>query len=133
MPISSIKADYPCSQSSLYEVTRIIIENLKNDRTAFAAKKAKYTVPFISTLETLRNDAMALPDDDSRDAVHQTVKNLLPGLLVPVKDNFNDLKGYIRDGWPGEDPKPRYEAAGLNRYQAIRTENWEEVSELNTK
>jgi hypothetical protein len=90
-------------------------------------------VLFITGLETLRTTAMALPDEETRASVHETVKNLLPDLLIPVKDNFNDLKGYIRDGWPGEDPKPRYEAAGLLKYNAIGTANWESVSGLNEK
>jgi hypothetical protein len=135
-PVNPIQPHYRCSEDELYEVTKIIIENLKDPVTLakFQAKKPmKYTNVFITGLETLRTTAMALPDEESRNGVHQTAKNLLPGLVEPCKDNFMDLKGYIRDGWPDEEPKPRYEAAGLIKYNNINGDNWEAVSGLNEK
>jgi hypothetical protein len=128
---TEIKSNYNCSENELYAITLIILQNLTNDRPDFFAKKAKYTAGFITALEGQRTAAIALPDEESRNGVHQSAKNLLPGLLVPIKDNFNDLKGYIRDGWAGEDPKPRYEAAGLNDYNSIGVNNWEAVLDLN--
>ena len=74
---------------------------------------------------------MALPDEETRNATHQTLKSLLPGLTETCKDNFNDLKGYIRDGWPNENPTPRYEAAGLVEYNNIGKNNWENVKGMN--
>ena len=115
----------------MYAIGKMGIDNLKADIALFAAKKAKYTLIFVNGLYDLRTAAMGLPDEEARNGVHQILKNQLPGLVTPVRDNFNDLKGYIRDGWPDEDPQPRYEAAGLVKYNNIGTNNWENVVGLN--
>jgi len=128
---TEIKAKYKSSEVEMYAIGELAFNNLTADLAPFAAKKAKYTAPFVTGLRGLRTDAMALPDEEQRNGVHQILKNQLPGVLTPVKDNFNDLKGYIRDAWPDEDPKPRYEAAGLVKYNAIGDDNWENVPGLN--
>jgi hypothetical protein len=128
-----VRAKYQCTQDELYAIANLAINNLNSDLTAFAAKKAKYDAAYVTGRRALRTTAMNLPDEESRNGVHQVLKNLLPGLVNPIKDNFMDLKGYIRDAWPGENPVPRYEAAGLIKYNNIREENWEEVVALNQK
>ena len=63
---------------------------------------------------------------------HQVLRNkLVADFLPPVLDNFNDLKGYIKDGWPNEDPEPRNEAAGGTKYATAAAKNWEDVVGLN--
>ncbi len=126
-----IKANYRCTELELYAIADLAIDNLEQDLAAFAAKKAKYDAAFVTALRALRTDAMNLPDEEARNATHQTLKGLLPGVTEKCKENFNDLKGYIRDGWPGENPIPRYEAAGLIKYNKIGTNNWENVVGLN--
>jgi hypothetical protein len=128
---TEITSKYKCSENEFYAIVEIILQNLTNDQPAFVAKKAKYTPAFIAGLQGQRTAAIALPDEESRNGVHQSAKNLLPGLVTPCKDNFNDLKGYIRDGWANEDPRPRYEAAGLTDYNDIGVQNWEAVLDLN--
>jgi predicted peroxiredoxin len=126
-----IKSKYPCGQDELYAITELAINNLLADKDAFHDKKAKYDDAFIDGLRDQRTAAMVLPDEDAVSAIHETLKNKLPGFTENCKDNFNDIKGYIRDGWPGEDPKPRYEAAGLIKYNKIGTNNWESVEGMN--
>lgn len=128
--MSEVKQKYASTETELYSIGELAINNLEADLAKFVLKKAKYDAAFVLALRGLRTAAMLLPDEEARNGVHQTLKNLLPGLLVPVKDNFNDLKGYIRDAWPGEEPKPRYEAAGLVKYNAIGESNWENVAGL---
>jgi hypothetical protein len=128
---TEIRAKYKCTEVELYAIAELLFNNLRADLARFVLKKAKYTTLFVDGLELLRTDAMALPDEEQRNGVHQVLKNQLPDLVNAVKDNFNDLKGYIRDAWPDEDPKPRYEAAGLVKYNAIGENNWENVAGLN--
>ena len=111
--MSDITVKYKSTQGELYSITELALQNLRDDRTLFAAKKAKYTDAFIDAIALRRTNAMAMPDVETRNAGHQTLENLLPGLMDACKDKFSDLKGYIRDGWPLEDPKPRYESAGM--------------------
>jgi hypothetical protein len=127
-----IKPVYKCSEDTLYEVTRRATANLKEDRLDFFAKSTNYTLLHVTGLEGLRTAAMGLPNEEQRNAFHEGTRKLLPGLMEPVKLNFRALQGYIRDGWPNEDVKPRYEAAGLLKYNLIRQSNWEAVVGLQT-
>lgn len=127
------ESKYKCTQSELYSITGLAITNLDEDLDDFHNKKTKYDDAFVLAMKDQRTAAMALPDEESRNAVHQTLKNKLPDLKDVCRDNFSDLKGYIRDGWPNEEPKPRYEAAGLNFDSKIGTNNWENVVSLNEK
>lgn len=129
--MAELKAKYACTESELYAITEMAIDNLEADLPAFAAKKAKYTNAFVLDLRNMRQAAMDLPGEEQRNAVHETLGGLLPGLKDNCRDNFNDLQGYIRDAWPGENPKARYEAAGMRHDQKIGKNNWEEVVALN--
>ena len=128
-----IKSTYNCTELELYAIADIVYNNLQTDLAAFAAKKAKYIAAFVTALRATRTAAMVLPDEETRNESHQTLKNkLITQFLPPVLDNFNDLKGYIDDAWPTEDPKPRYESAGGTKYAKSVAHNWESVVGLNT-
>lgn len=128
--MSSERPHYKCTMAELYAIMLLAIDNLNSDLTAFAAKSSNYTAALVTMLRGLRTSAMVLPDEESRNGVHQILGNKLPGLLEPIKQDYNDLKGLIRDGWPTEDPKPRYETAGLAEYNNIGTDGWEHVELL---
>ncbi len=127
-----VKSAYTCTELELYAIAELGYNNLETDLAAFAAKSTKYDATFLAALRQQRTDAMALPDEEGRDAEHEILRNkLVADFLPPVLDNFNDLKGYIKDGWPDEDPKPRYEAAGGTKYAKAAEKNWENVVGLN--
>ena len=127
-----VKSNYTCTELELYAIAELGYNNLEGDLAAFAAKSTKYTAEFLAALRQTRSDAMALPDEEARDVEHQVLRNkLVKDFLPPVLDNFNDLKGYIKDGWPDEDPEPRYEAAGGTKYAKAANKNWENVVGLN--
>jgi hypothetical protein len=131
--MADVKANYHCTELELYAIANLLFNNLEADLAAFAAKKAKYTLLFVTGLRTKRTNAMAQPDEEARNVTHEVLKNKLETeFLPPVLDNFNDLKGYIKDAWPTEDPEPRYEAAGGTKYAKAQAHNWESVVGLNT-
>ena len=128
-----VTSTYHCTELELYAIAELGYNNLETDLTAFAAKKAKYTAAFLTALRATRTAAMALPDEEARNVNHQVLKNnLVTVFLPPILDNFNVLKGYIKDGWPSEKPEPRYEAAGGKKYAKAAGKNWESVVGLNT-
>jgi hypothetical protein len=116
--------------AELYAIMLIAINNLETDLALFFAKSSNYTAALVTMLRGLRTSAMVLPDEEARNGVHQIAGNKLPGLTEPIKQDFNDLKNLIRDGWPGEDPKPRYEMAGQTAYTDIGEDGWEHVELL---
>ncbi len=127
-----VKSAYTCTEQELYAIAELGYNNLEGDLAVFAAKSTKYDATFLAALRLTRTDAMALPDEEERDVEHQVLRNqLVKDFLPPVLDNFNDLKGYIKDGWPNQDPEPRYEAAGGKKYAKAAEKNWEYVVGLN--
>ncbi|MEP7167744.1 MAG: hypothetical protein ABI855_00075 [Bacteroidota bacterium] len=129
--MSEVKAKYPSTQVELYAIEKLSIDNLEFDLGLFAAENTNYNSALITSIRALRAAAMALPNEEQRNGVHQILGNKLPGLLIPIKKDFNILKQLIIDAWPGEEPKPRWESAGLNNYNNIGEKNWEQVVELN--
>ncbi len=125
-----IKAKYRCTQQELYAIGKLAIDNLEADLADFFAKNGMYVAAYVTMLRNLRQAAIDLPDEEQRNGVHQVLKGLLPALVEPIKDNFNDLKSGIRKAWPTENPTPRYEQAGLVNYTNIGTDNWEHVEGL---
>src|SRR5437764_4856230 len=125
--MNEVKQNYKCTEDALYEIARRVTASLKNDRLDFFAKSTNYTLAYVTGVEGLRTTAMSFPNEDQRDATHETLRNQLPKLVEPIKLNYRALQGYIRDAWPTEDPTPRYEEAGLLKYNAIGKSNWEAV------
>ncbi|MBI4931920.1 MAG: hypothetical protein HY841_14255 [Bacteroidetes bacterium] len=131
--MKEVKPTYMCTELELYAIAELGYNNLATDLAVFAAKKAKYTAAFLTALRATRSAAMALPDEEARNVEHQILRNvLISDFLPPVLDNFNVLKGYIKDAWPNEKPEPRYEAAGGKKYAKAAGKNWENVAGLNT-
>lgn len=129
---TEVKSTYNSTELELYAIADLACNNLTTDLAAFAAKKAKYTAAFVTALRGVRTAALNLPDEEARNAGHQILKNkLVKVFLPPVLQNFNDLKGYIKDAFPTEDPEPRYEAAGGTHYAKAAGKDWEEVVGLN--
>jgi hypothetical protein len=126
-----VKARYKCNEDELYATCDIAITNLEKDLAAFAAKSTNYTAGKVAALRLMLKNARALPNEEQRNGEHETLRGLLPELREKVKADFRSLQSYIRDGWPGEVAKPRYEAAGLHEYNASRNSNWETVVTLN--
>lgn len=128
--MNEVKPLYNCTQDAFYEIERRILVSLTEDQPDFVAKSTNYTAAYVTMVKGLRTTAMSFPNEDQRNSTHESTRNLLPGLTEPVKLNFRALQGYIRAGWPTEDPNPRYEEAGLLKYNAIRGSNWEAVESL---
>jgi len=127
-----VKAVYNTTELELYAIADLAYNNLQANLAVFAAKKPKYTPAYLAALRLTRTNAMALPDEEARNMNYQVLRNNLVDKFLPlVLDNFNDLKGYIKDAWPGEKPEPRYEAAGGTKYAKAAAKNWENVVGLN--
>jgi hypothetical protein len=133
MMVQEVKAVYNTTELELYAIAELGYNNLQTDLVFFAAKKPKYTPAYLDALRLTRTNAIALPDEEARNVNYQVLRNnLSETFLPPILDNFNDLKGYIKDAWPGEKPEPRYEAAGGTKYAKAAAKNWENVIGLNS-
>ena len=124
---------YNSTQQELYSISDTMNTNLGANMADFAAYKAgKYTALFLTALQGKRTAAMALPDDDQRTSVFETLKVGTTNARIKCTNNFDDLRGFIDDGFSDELRKIKYEEAGGNYMRDALKNNWEKVVGLNT-
>ncbi|MEI6487595.1 MAG: carboxypeptidase-like regulatory domain-containing protein [Bacteroidota bacterium] len=127
---------YPFTQQELYSIADTMYDNLENptNLAAFQTKKpGKYTPAFIAQLRANKKAAFTMPDDDQRNSIHETFKVELIGLADTCCNLFQDLKGYIHDGFPKDQWNIKYDEAGMTVYESASHNNWENVVALNKK
>jgi hypothetical protein len=127
---------YPSTQQELYSIADTMYDNLENptNLAAFQAKKpGKYTPAFILGLRANKTAAFNMPDDVQRNSIFETFKVELTGLNAICCENFQDLKGYIHDGFPKDQWKIKYDEAGMTVYESASHNNWENTIALNKK
>ncbi len=127
---------YPLTQQELYSIADTMYDSLEEpaNLAAFQAKKpGKYTPVFIAQLRANKKTAFTMPDDDQRNSIHETFKVELTGLADTCCNNFQDLKGYIHDGFPSDQWTIKYDEAGMTVYTSASHNNWENVVALNKK
>ncbi len=76
-------------------------------------------------------DAKALPDEEMRNSIFQTLGVELAQLEKTFCENFQDLKNYIDDSYAKELIKIKYDAAGGPKYIEASQGNHERVAGLN--
>lgn len=122
---------YRCTEQELYSIGELAINNLETNLPDFAAYKVKYDAAFVTNLRALRDAAIALPDVEQRNVNHQTLLNAMIPLGEACTGNMPKLMGYIEDAWPGENPKPRNEAAGYKLWKTAKAGDWEDLDGMN--
>jgi hypothetical protein len=127
---------YPSTQQELNSIADTIYDSLEIPEilAAFEEKKpGKYTAGFIVDLRTRKTTAFNFPDEEQRNSIHEAFKVELIGLKVICCDNFQDLKGYIHDGFPKNLWKVKYDEAGMTVYESASHNNWENLVALNKR
>lgn len=128
----SSEPTYDSTQQELYSISDTMNTNLGVNMAAFAAYKAgKYTALFLTALRGKRTAAMAFPDEDQRTSVFETLKVGTTDARIKCTNNFDDLRGFIDDGFSDELRKIKYEEAGGNFMRDALRNNWEKVVGLN--
>lgn len=127
-----VRAEYPCTTQELYSIGDTIYANVKAHLAAFALLKAKYTLPYVDGLKLKISNAKALPDEEMRNSIFQTLGVELKKLEDTCCENFQDLKNYIDDSYEDDLHKIKYDAAGGPKYEAAKAGNHERVMGLNS-
>jgi hypothetical protein len=121
---------FNCSQPALYSISSTIYENASNHREALAEFKAKYTTEYLESFRQQIEQARALPSQDARTALHETVRIELVDRSKDCLKKWQFLKRYIYDAYPQSMHKAMYNAAGWQDYEKAASQNWEHVSSL---
>ena len=126
-----IVKEYPCSQKDLYSIIETVWENYKIHQVDFAAHKALYTPAYRLTAIAAIAAAKAMPDDDARTTVAETMRVALVDMGKICTKNFNKLKSYIETAFPNEALwEIQFEGAGQNYYADAANEDWESMELL---
>ncbi|MEP7168413.1 MAG: carboxypeptidase-like regulatory domain-containing protein [Bacteroidota bacterium] len=126
-----VRAEYPCTGQELYSIGNTIYDNVKANLAPFTALKAKYTDAYVDGLKLNITNAKALPDEEMRNSIFQTLGVELKVLEEKCCENFQDLKNYIDDSYEDNLHKIKYDAAGAPKYEAAKAGNHERVAGLN--
>ena len=112
-----IQRNYNCTQQELYEVARLGWKNYKHNLTDFSNYKATYTETFGDAAITVLLAAQKLPDGNALGSLSETLRIQLEDAANVCLGNWQKLKSYIGNAYPGKEQKSMLEAAGLKYYQ----------------
>lgn len=125
-------ANYPCTQQELYTISRLGWQSCTQNLPAFTAFKPRYTASYITTQTTSIDDAQALPSEQARNAIAESLRIQLSESNRNLLTLFQGLKRYITDAFPPSLLKPEFEAAGQKDYEKASQNNWDSAQGLYT-
>jgi len=113
-----VRNKYNFKQSELYTIARLVLSFLTVPQvlTRFSAFKAIYTPIWVTDRLTQVDQAEDSPDEEARNAVHESARILLLQMVEQALNTFQALERYIIAVFPSELHKPQIEAAGGNYY-----------------
>lgn len=127
-----VKNEYPCSQKDLYSILETAWQNFDEHQTDFASLKALYTVAYGSIAKDEIATAKALPDNQARGEVAESLRVQLISEGDTCRKNFQKIKSYIVTAYPNKAlHKAKFDAAGQLYYEGASNQDWESVSMLN--
>jgi len=121
---------YSCTQSELYACCYIGWQSYNNNLVRFTNFKGFYTALYGTARVGEVDAAKALPDEQTRDEVAESLRILLIAKGTECTDGWQQLKRYIASAYPDDLQKPKLEAAGSDYYREAAREDWENLSML---
>jgi hypothetical protein len=122
--------EYPCSQQDLYTIVETGWQSYAEFLADFMNLSTLYTAATGTDQLAALAAARAMPDEDSRNEVHKTLRVQLSGLAETCLITWSDMSTYIRDGFPANEYENKRIAAGANYYAGAAHENWDDVKGL---
>ncbi len=127
-----IRPVYRCTQLELYSTLKTIWDNYDDHQAQLVTYKSKYDAPLSVTHKGEIAAAKALPDEEARNAESQNLRIDVTALGQKCTRNWQLLKGYIVEAYPGANQKVQLDAAGAVYYVPASHSNWEFVAGMNS-
>ncbi|MBL0309094.1 MAG: carboxypeptidase regulatory-like domain-containing protein [Bacteroidetes bacterium] len=124
------QAEYNCTQAEFYEICTILLANYRANQAALQAFKGKYTPTWGDDFEAAITAAQALPSDEERGELSETLRLEMIPLNKTCCNNWQDLKRYIAEAFSKDIQKPKLEAAGSLYYEKAADFNWEQAKAM---
>ncbi|MFI5219646.1 MAG: carboxypeptidase-like regulatory domain-containing protein [Bacteroidia bacterium] len=124
------KPNYNAAQSVLYQTSRIILQNCKNQLARFTAFSALYTLLFVDAIIAAIDAAENMPGDQARALDHKTKKQELTVLAKDCRTFWQGLKRYITKAFIEEFWEMNWTAAGWEDYEQASNENWDKTKAM---
>ncbi len=126
-----VRALYGCSQQSFYTVAAVAWANYDTNILQFTSFKAKYTPALATTALAALTAAKLLPNQETRNAMPESVRISLVPLANSCLANQRKLKSYIEEAFPTSS-STMLASAGNKSYKAAYHEGWEEMNTMIT-
>lgn len=128
----NIKPLYSIAQKDVYSVMETALGNFDMHQAEFEDFKGLYKAPYSENAKAAIAAAKAMPDNEARGSVAETLRITLKENGVACLNYFQRLKRYIVTAYPNKEMhKPQFEAAGDNYYEEAGNEDWESMEMLN--
>ena len=127
-----MKAKYSFKQAELYTICRLILSALSIPEilARFAAFKGKYTAPWVTDRLSDVDKAEDAPDEQQRNAIHESLRIELLELTQNALNTFRALERYIAEVTPLLLQKPAIEAAGGSYYTAASDSDFDACRQM---
>ena len=121
---------YPCGQQDLYTIVETGWASYAQYLTDFSNLSTLYTASTGTNQLSAVASARSMPDEDSRDEVHMTLRVQLKDLADICLIKWMDMSTYIRDGFPENEYDNKRLAAGHGYYATAEHDDWDDVKGL---
>ena len=129
---NQVRPIYRCTQLELYSTLKTIWDNYDDHQVDLLTYKSKYDAALSTTSKGAITAAKNLPDEEARNAESQNLRIEVVALANTCTRNWQLLKSYIQEAYPGDNMQVQLDAAGMNYYINATKNNWEFVDGLNT-
>lgn len=129
MPLRPV---YKCTQLELYSSLDTIWINYDDHQAALLTYKSKYNAAFSTAAKAAITAAKNLPDEEARNAESQNLRFEVVADGDKCTRNWQLLKGYIVEAFPGDNQEAQLDAAGMVYYTNAANHNWEFTVGMNT-
>ncbi|MCX6352729.1 MAG: hypothetical protein NTX03_12865 [Bacteroidetes bacterium] len=126
------KSQYHCTQTALYQATKLICQSLKNNLESFSSFKEKYSTNYADSILLEMEQAQNLPHFYARFTDAAITHIHLINQLNACTYLWQALKRYIRDAFPRTEFKIHLQAAGSLHFRKATNKNWDEANALLT-
>lgn len=127
--METVKAKYNCGQDALIKTSILIWNYCKARIGRMGAYKSKYTEAMCEGEIEAANAVLQMPDNAARQAKHEMTRVTMSGVAKTGRNLFQDMKGYVRDAYPGAEFDITMDAAGW-RYFAGSVSSWADMQGL---